>query len=341
VLSTRRPIRRILQSVGLVVAGALVLAACGSGSGSGTGSTPSSAPAASGAFPATVTHKFGTTTVPAAPQRVVSLGYTDQDAILALGVVPVAIREFTGNKPSATWEWAQSKLNGQKPQVLPIGEVGTETIAALKPDLIIGISAGLTQAQYDTYSKIAPTIAAPQGFVDYGTPWQDATKITGQALGKTAEADKLIADLEAKITSVKQQYPNLAGKSVAAVRPSTNNDGFFVWSSQDLRGRFLKSLGMTIPQEFDTLAGQNFYATVSNEEISKLNPVNAVVLITASAAERQAMEAIPGWSQVQPVAAGHLVTLDDNQSAALSFSSVLSLPTVLDTLPKDLSAKLG
>ncbi len=37
--------------------------------------------------------------IPEAPQRVVSLGYTDQDAILALGVVPVAIREFTGNRP--------------------------------------------------------------------------------------------------------------------------------------------------------------------------------------------------------------------------------------------------
>ncbi|GAA1848916.1 iron-siderophore ABC transporter substrate-binding protein [Pseudonocardia ailaonensis] len=325
-----------------MAAGALVLAACGSGSGSGSGSTaPASAAAASGAFPATVTHKFGTTTVPAAPQRVVSLGYTDQDAILALGVVPVAIREFTGSKPSATWEWAQSKLNGQKPQVLPIGEIGTETIAALRPDLIIGISAGLTQDQYATYSKIAPTIAAPAGFVDYGTPWQDATRITGQALGRTAEAAKLVSDLEAKIAAVKQQYPALQGRTVAAVRPSTTNDGYFVWSSQDLRGRFLTSIGMTVPQEFDQLAGQNFYATISKEEIGKLNPVDSLVLITASAAERQAMEAFPGWSQLQPVTAGHLLSLDDTQSAALSFSSVLSLPTVLDTIPKDLAARLG
>ena len=130
----------------------------------------------------TVAHSFGSTTVPAAPQRVVSLGYIDQDAILALGVVPVAIREFTGNKPSATWDWAQDELQGQTPQVLPVGEVSTESLAALRPDLIVGISAGLTQGQYDTYSKIAPTVAAPPGFVDYGTPWQDATRLTGQAL---------------------------------------------------------------------------------------------------------------------------------------------------------------
>ncbi len=67
-------------------------------------------------FPVTVQHALGSTTVPQAPQRVVSLGYTDQDAILAFGVVPVAIREFTGNRPGATWPWASDRLQGQQPR---------------------------------------------------------------------------------------------------------------------------------------------------------------------------------------------------------------------------------
>ncbi|MGH3627386.1 MAG: hypothetical protein ACRDRL_08115, partial [Sciscionella sp.] len=53
------------------------------------------APSGGGAFPASVVHGYGTTVIPDAPTGVVALGYTDQDAILALGVVPVAIREFT------------------------------------------------------------------------------------------------------------------------------------------------------------------------------------------------------------------------------------------------------
>jgi iron complex transport system substrate-binding protein len=327
----------------VLVAGALVLAACGGTAGSGGSAAPSGTAApAGGTFPATVAHKFGSTTVPAAPQRVVSLGYTDQDAILALGVVPVAIREFTGSKPSATWEWAQDKLQGQTPQVLPVGEVGTEAIAALKPDLIVGISAGLTQEQYDTYSRIAPTIAQPAGFVDYGTPWQDATRLTGQALGKSAEADTLVTDLEARIEQAKAASPNLQGKSVAGVRPSTaDNASFFVWGSQDLRARFFQSLGMTVPAEFDQLAGTNFYATVSTEEITKLNAVDAVVLITASDQETQAFQALPGYSGLRPVQAGRAFTPTTEQSAALSFSSVLSLPALLDTLPADMNAKLG
>jgi iron complex transport system substrate-binding protein len=338
----RRP-GRLLTLVGLLLAGALVLAGCG-GSGGGDRSGPgSTAPSGtSDVFPATVTHKYGTTTVPAAPQRVVSLGYTDQDAILALGVVPVAIREFTGNKPSATWEWAQDELQGRRPQVLPVGEVSTEALAALRPDLIVGISAGLTQEQYDTYSEIAPTIAQPAGFVDYGTPWQDATRLTGQALGRSAEAEKLISDLEARFAQVKAASPALQGRTVAGVRPSTaDNASFFVWGSQDLRARFFEALGMTVPQEFDQLAGSNFYATISTEEISKLNSVDSLVLITASDAETQAFQNLPGYSSLTPVREGHAFTPTPEQSAALSFSSVLSLPALLDSLPADMNAELA
>ena len=104
---------------------AVLLSACGGGGPGPAEETP--AASGGGAFPVTVQHALGSTVIPAAPRRVVSLGYTDQDAILALGVVPVAIREFTGNRPAATWPWASDRLQGQEPQVL----VGDEIVAAI------------------------------------------------------------------------------------------------------------------------------------------------------------------------------------------------------------------
>jgi iron complex transport system substrate-binding protein len=65
----------------------------------------------------TIKHKYGSTTIPNEPERVVSIGYNDQDAILALGAVPVGVREWFGEKPDATWAWAHKRLRGTHPTV--------------------------------------------------------------------------------------------------------------------------------------------------------------------------------------------------------------------------------
>lgn len=333
-----RFVRLLLLLSALVFAGG-ALAACGSGSTSEEGAAPSGG---GGTFPVTVAHKYGTTEIPAAPQRVVSLGYTDQDALLALGVVPVAIREFTGEQPSATWPWARDRLNGAQPQVIPLAGPSTESLAALAPDLIVGISAGLTQAQYDEYSRIAPVVASPAGFADYGVPWQDATKLTGQAVGKTAEADKLVSDLEARITQTRQQNPQLEGKTIAAVLPSTEaGGGFFVYGPQDLRARFFASLGMKGVPALDQVAGDKFYGTFSAEQFGQLNQANVVALIPSSASQIAPFQAQPGWQDLNAVKAGKAQVFQDETAAALTFSSVLSIPAALDTVPKQLVAAAG
>lgn len=50
--------------------------------------TPDSGNAAGGTFPVTIEHFFGSTEIKQAPKRVVSLGYTDDQTMLALGTVP-------------------------------------------------------------------------------------------------------------------------------------------------------------------------------------------------------------------------------------------------------------
>jgi iron complex transport system substrate-binding protein len=109
----------------------------------------------------TVSHKFGETVVPARPKRVVSLGYTDQDAILAFGVVPVAVRHAFGPEEDAIFPWADAAAGEARPVILPRRGIDFEQIAALQPDLIMAVTAGLDQQEYDTLSRIAPTVAQP------------------------------------------------------------------------------------------------------------------------------------------------------------------------------------
>ena len=68
----------------------------------------------SGAFPVTIEHKYGSTTIESEPKRVVVVGLREQDALLALGVVPVATTEWFGKHPGAIFPWAKDELGSAK-----------------------------------------------------------------------------------------------------------------------------------------------------------------------------------------------------------------------------------
>ncbi len=107
---------------------------------------PPAREADSAAFPITIEHKFGSTEITEIPKRIVTVGLTDQDALLALGVVPVGTTEWFGEHPSAVWPWAQDLLGGAKPEV--VGDataVNYEKIVALKPDVILALYSGVTE----------------------------------------------------------------------------------------------------------------------------------------------------------------------------------------------------
>src|SRR6478672_11897539 len=86
--------------------------------------------------PVIIQHRFGQTTIPAPPRRVVSAGFTEQDDLLAVGVVPIAVTKWWDDEPFEVWPWAQSKLGSAQPEVLSIYVDGFQfdRIAALQPD---------------------------------------------------------------------------------------------------------------------------------------------------------------------------------------------------------------
>jgi len=125
------------------------------------------------AFPVTIEHKYGSTEITAQPERIVTVGLTDQDALLAPGIVPVGTSEWFGGYPGSIWPWAQDELaalGGAIPAAVGGESINMEKIAALQPDLILALYAGVTQEQYDLLSQIAPTVAQPAGYIDYGIP---------------------------------------------------------------------------------------------------------------------------------------------------------------------------
>ncbi|MBC6463825.1 iron-siderophore ABC transporter substrate-binding protein, partial [Actinomadura sp. HBU206391] len=300
-----------------------------------------SSPPASGntAFPVTIQHKYGSTTISKEPKRIVTVGLTDQDALLALGVVPVGTTEFDGGYPGAIGPWAQGRLGGAAlPQVLKDTGSGppVEKIAALRPDLILSLYAGTTKGTYETLSKIAPTVAQPKEYADYGISWQELTKKTGLAVGKGGQADKVVADLETRLAKERQDHPEFKGRTGLLATPY---DGHFVYGPQDPRSRVLTSLGFTMPADLEKIVGQKFGANISRERVDLLDTDAIVWIVPDVNADRSKLHADRLYGALDVAKDEGEVYLDEKSAYghAVSFASVLSIPYVIDRLVPQLS----
>ncbi|MET8142350.1 iron-siderophore ABC transporter substrate-binding protein [Sphaerisporangium sp. NPDC005288] len=320
------------------------VAACGSGTGSGGGSAPSAADPSGapggGAFPVTIEHKYGSTTIAAAPKRIVTVGLTDQDSVLALGSVPVGTTEWLGGYKGAIGPWATDRLGAAAAPVV-LKDTGTgpqvEKIASLAPDLIFALYSGLTKEQYATLSKIAPVVAQPKDYADYGVPWQRQTEIIGRALGKEAEAKKLVAGVEAEFTAAKQAHPEFDGATAVIATPY---QGIFVYGPQDNRSRILSSLGFTLPSGLQQAVGDQFGANISKERTDLLDTGAIVWIVADPAADAAKLHKDKLYGDLKVVRQGREVFVKEtgDYGNAFSFVSVLSLPYTLDRLAPQLAA---
>jgi iron complex transport system substrate-binding protein len=323
----------------LAVLATLALAACGGGSdgsdrSSSTSSTtsPSAGGASAGSFPAVVEHQFGTTTVPAKPTRVVSVGLTEQDVLLQLGVVPVATTEWYGEQPSAVWPWARDLLGDAKPQVLSNADgLQFEKIAALKPDLIIGTNAGMKKRDYELLSAIAPTVSSVKGSTAYFSPWQDQVLQVARALGREADGQELIDEVEDDYAEVAAEHPEWKGRTATFSQGGPYDGELYVYPD-GLSTDFLTRLGFEITPGLQKYAPDiGSQAQISGENVDLLE-ADVVVWATEDAAMFKKLMAFSTVSRLPAVKEGRSVYTDEVLAGALYFLTPLSLEYALDRL---------
>jgi iron complex transport system substrate-binding protein len=293
-------------------------------------------------FPVTIEHKFGGTTITEAPERVVAIGFTEQDLLLAVGITPVAVRYWYGDETNAIFPWAQDRVEGDNPIVLNMtyGNLNYEAILALEPDLISAVTAGITQEEYELLSQIAPTIAQSGDYIDFGMPWQAATQMIGDAVGKSDEAAAAIAEVDALFADARAKNPEFEGKTVAVMYNSAGTYGYY--TAQDTRGRFFTDLGFVVPDELVDIAGDAFYADISAERFDLIDQeLIAYVNLQFTEGGREALEADPLFGTLGAVQAGHVLYFDELAENALHFSSPLSLAYALESALPQLEAMFG
>jgi iron complex transport system substrate-binding protein len=331
----------------LLITLAVAVCACGdddsaSSPGASAASAASTARAAegpdAGAFPVTIAHKYGSTTIAKEPKRVVVAGLREQDALLALGLVPVATTEWFGKHPGAIFPWATAKLrNAKVPTVLSSTDgLQVEKIAAQRPDLIMAIYSGMTKKEYTALSKLAPVVAQPKGEVDYGSTWQEETTITGTAVGRSARAAELVAQTEKLVSDAAAAHPEFKGKTAVNV---SDYQGIFVYGPQDVRTRMLVDLGFRYPQALRDAFPKDFGGQLSAEKVDAIDN-DALIWFADGDRSVARLKKDPVYSKLTVRKEGRdiFILAKDRVYEATSFPSVLSMPLLLKELVPRLAA---
>ena len=317
------------------------LTGCSTGSTSADAATEPTATttADADAFPVTIEHALGETTIEAEPTRVATLGWTDHDHALALGVVPVGATEITwgGNEAGST-DWfdaaveeagAEAPVRYDDADGAPIDEV-----AELAPDLILATNSGITDAEYAKLSKIAPVVAYPEA--PWTTDWQTSLEMVGQALGRTALAEEVKADTEDTIEQAKADNPELQGAElIYGYLAATDLSTIGLYAPEDPRVSILRDFGMVdAPAVADAIKPGEFYGTISAEKASDLaSDVFITWVDSPESVETISQDKLLG--KIPAIADGHWYAETDKQNAMASTNPTpLSIPVIVsDFLP--------
>lgn len=288
------------------------------------------------AYPITIEHAFGTTVLEAKPERIATVAWANHEVPLALGVVPVgfARANFGDDDDDGLLPWVKAKLDelgAETPVLFDEGDgIDFEAVAATEPDVILAAYSGLSQADYDTLSQIAPVVA----YADYpwSTDWRDMIRLNSAGLGMAAEGDALIVDIEGEIADALAEHPELKGKSAMFVTHLNPFDLSTInfYTPNDTRVKFFADLGLVDPSSVvEASEPGKFSGSVSAEQIDAFNDVDIAVTY-GDAALVTALKLNPLLAKLPVVANEALIVLGQNPLGTAANPTPLSISYVLE-----------
>lgn len=329
--------KQIARPLALVLA--LSLVACG-GDDDSTDSTdnsdggdPASAPAAEGdAGAVTVEHHYGTTTLDAPPERIVSLDTQWTDVLVALDA-PLAAAALDPLVEGGRYPW-QADMPASVEDIPVTDTIPYEAVAAAQPDLIVVTWAVTEEPDYERLSEIAPTIPLlGDGQVD---TWQDIARTAGDVLGIPDRAEALVTEADQRSAELAAEIPGLDGKTYALASYTPGDVITVVADPDDGAATVFAQLGLQIDPDLLALAdaeGAVGRFDLSLERIDELD-ADLLVLLTNGADP----DAIAGYGNLPAVQDGAVALLDLAAVTGLNTPTPLSIPYSLERIQPALEA---
>jgi len=262
-----------------------------------------------------VSHKLGETVVPKNPQRTVALELITAEALISLGVQPVAIAS----------PWPPEVVAEAAPEMTFLRtaqDLNLEAILALEPDLIIGYRlVGEDPNLYEQLSHIAPTVV-PHDEVD--AYWQQYTYDLAGLLGIPERAEEMLQRYDDAVADYRNRAQAVVGEesvNIALVFPRSlwlYAPGYML---NDKYVPFINSswpyleLGLSPSLKMVEILGTEPYSEISFEVLPDLQAEHLIILYdgTATPDERAELETTlqtftdhPLWQRVRAVQAGNV-----------------------------------
>lgn len=294
----------------------------------GTGAlllAPQRASGATARFPVTVEHALGRTEIASPPRRVVTVGYGDECALLALGMKPLGIVR-SGMFESGITPWCAQRFGADIPLLLEGGMTDYEMVADLAPDLVLGVFSGLDSVSYGRLSRIAPTVAYQSG--PWQASWHEQTRLAGAALGRAEEAEQLVVQTEGLLKGYGDRWPALRGRSFTFATFFPGRGDIVVYLPGETRVDWLIQLGMVPSEGVRQLASRNPGRVSVDVSLEVIDSVGADLLVMwLEKSARAVLEAQSLFRLFEPVRRGRCFIFDDPASIwAASWPNVLSIP---------------
>ncbi|MET9107947.1 ABC transporter substrate-binding protein [Streptomyces zhihengii] len=214
----------------------------------------------------------GTVEIPAAPQRIVTIGNTDLPFI-DLGGKPVGVTEVSDTDLARLPKEQKAVYEAAEVIGSSGGDVDLEKLAALKPDLI------LVQFHSNDWDKVGKRLESIAPTVLWGldTEWKAFAGEIATAGNVTGELDKQKAEFDKKVAQIKETYAKAIAdtKFVDVSRGDWSDPGTFYIADIGCSEIARDDIGLDLPEAAegkDPLA----YESLPFEQISELSKYDAI-----------------------------------------------------------------
>ena len=251
---------RYMRTILLLVISAMLVAGCSSKKTEDTspgGETSESS--------VTIVGSNGEVTLDKPAKKVVVLEWTYAEDLLALGVQPAGMADI---QEYHNWVNIDAELSNDVVDVGGRQEPNLEAIAALEPDLIIGVSFRHDASLAD-FEKIAPTVIfnpyPEDESIDLYKEMTTTFNEIAKAVDKTEEAEKVLAHLDEKYEEAKAEIEkaDLKTKDVILTLAYTGPQApeIRVFTPNSMASQILEKIGLKnvhVPDQFEVFGSSTF-----------------------------------------------------------------------------------